>query len=87
MTVTITVTGSAAAAIEAANHASFYGINKLWPSHPACTAGRNAARAAVKAWLEDHGINWNSFDLLCARTIDTAGSKAPYKAEIDFSYD
>ena len=81
---TVTVTGLPAAAIERANRASFYGIKKLWPSVPECIAGRNAAEESVSDALARSGIAWNSYELLRTRSIDTAGTPVPYKAEIDF---
>ena len=82
--ITITITGIDAYYIERANRASFYGING---NANDCAAGRRAAERAVKAYLADNGINWNSYDILKARTIDTTGTKTPYKAEIDARID
>jgi len=84
---TITITGLRAAAIEAANHASFYGINKTFGPLHEIIPGRIAAEDAVKEYLNSNGIHWNSFWIIKARTIDTSGTKTPYKAEIDFNYD
>ena len=84
---TITVTGYAAAMIEKANNASFYGIMKSFGSLHDTTPGRIAAEKAVSKWLEDNGIDYHGFNILKARIIDTSGEKEPYKAEIDFSYD
>jgi len=84
---TITITGLGAAAIEVANRASFYGINKLFGDLRDTAPGRRAAEDAVREWLEANGISWNSFLILKARTIDTSGTKTPYKAEIDFTWD
>lgn len=84
---TITITGTRAAAIEAANHASFYGINKSFGNLSEIIPGRIAAHDAVREYLKENGIQWNSFYIIKARTIDTTGTKTPYKAEIDFSYD
>ena len=82
--ITITITGTGAAAIEAANNASFYGIHKICPE---CTPGAIAATNAVRDYLEANHIDWNSFWISKARTIDTSGTKVSYKAEIDFDYD
>lgn len=84
---TITVTGYAAAMIEKANNASFYGIMKSFGNVHDTAPGRIAAENAVEKWLDDNHIGWNSFSIINARTIDTSGEKEPYKAEIDFSYD
>ena len=84
---TITITGLGAAAIERANRASFYGIKKMFGNCSDTTPGLIAAEEAVRDWLEANGIAWNSFLILGARTIDTSGTKTPYKAEIDFNWD
>jgi hypothetical protein len=84
---TITVTGLRAAAIEAANHASFYGIKKSFGDLSEIIPGRIAAEDSVREYLNGNGIEYNSFWIIKARTIDTTGAKTPYKAEIDFSYD
>lgn len=84
---TITITGVGAAAIEAANNASFYGIKKTFGDLHEIIPGRIAAEDAVRDWLAANGISWNSFLILKARTIDTSGTKTPYKAEIDFIWD
>ena len=84
---TITITGLGAAAIEVANRASFYGINKSFGDLHDTAPGRRAAEDAVRDWLAANGISWNSFLILKARTIDTSGTKTPYKAEIDFTWD
>jgi len=85
--ITITVTGYRAAAIEKANHASFEGVNKLFGNLHDTAPGRAAAEDAIREYLKANSIDWNSFWIIKARTIDTAGTKTPYKAEIDFSYD
>ena len=84
---TITITGVGAAAIEAANNASFYGIKKTFGDLHKIIPGRIAAEDAVRIWLDGNLIPWNSFWILAARTIDTSGTKTPYKAEIDFDWD
>ena len=83
----ITITGFGAYAIENANHASFYGINKTFGNLSETAPGRAAAHNAIEKWLGAHGIDWNSFWIISARTIDTSGTKTPYKAEIVFAYD
>ena len=85
--ITITVTGHAAALIEKANNASFYGIMKSFGSLADTAPGRAAAEDAVSKWLDDHEIDYHGFNILKARTIDTSGEKTPYRAEIDFIYD
>ena len=84
---TITITGPGAAAIEKANEASFYGIFKSFMPTPETIAGNIAANEAVTKWLNENHPDWNSFLLVAARTIDTSGTKTPYKAEIDFKFD
>lgn len=84
---TVTVSDLRAADIERANRASFYGIKKLWPSVPECVAGRRAAEDAVSEALARSNIEWNSYGLLRARSINTSGTPVPYKAEIDFIVD
>ena len=84
--VTITVTGYAAAMIEKANNASFYGINKSFGDTTETVPGRIAAENAAKKWLEDNKIDWNFILIQKAVTIDTSGAKEPYKAKIYFSY-
>ena len=76
----IVVTGIRAAEIEAANHASFYGI---WGNAPGCIPGRIAAHDAVREYLA--GMDYYSFNILGAKTISTDGTKTSYKASIDFS--
>lgn len=84
---TITVSGLRAAAIEQANNASFYGINKSFGNLSETTPGRIAAVDAVREYLQNSGIEYNSFWIIKARTIDTTGTIIPYLAEIDFNYD
>lgn len=84
---TITVTGATAALIERANNASFYGINKAFGNLSDTAPGRAAATDAVRNHLERTGTAWSSFHIITARTIDTAGTRTPYMAEIDFCYD
>jgi hypothetical protein len=84
---TITLTGIGAAQIERANHASFYGVMKSFGNTSDTMPGRIAAEDAVRDHLEKSGIAWNSFWIVKARTIDTSGTKTPYKAEIDFGWD
>lgn len=86
-TITITVVGLCAAAIEKACHESFYGIEKLFQPGPWSVAGRRAASAAVQEYLLTAGIPWNSFDILSAVPVDTAGTRTPYKADITFRFD
>ena len=85
--ITITVTGIAAALIEKANNASFYGIKKLFGDLTDTAPGRIAAEEAVREYLKSNNIEYHGFELIKARTIDTTGTKTPYKAEIDFIYD
>lgn len=82
--VTITVTGLRAAAIEEANRAHPYGIHAY--RHDT-RDGLIAAEAAVRDYLAENKINWNSFEILRTRTIDTTGTKTPYKATVTFVYD
>lgn len=86
-TVTITVVGLCAAAIEKACRESFYGTDKLFQPGPWSIAGRHAATVAVQEYLNSAGIPWNSFDILGAKPIDTDGIRTPYKAEITFRFD
>ena len=85
--VTISVTGTRAASIQRANNASFYGVNKIFGDLSNTAPGRKAAEDAVRDYLTGNGIAWNSFDIVRTRTIDTAGTPVPYKAEINFNYD
>ena len=85
--ITITVTGITAALIERANNASFYGIKKYFGNLADTAPGRAAAEDAVRDYLEANHIAWNGFEILRARTIDTTGTKTPYKSEIDFIFD
>lgn len=84
MTITTTITGLAAAAVEQANHASFYGI---YGRAPECAAAMRAimpyARAAVEAACPD----WNGYIIRKARTIDTTGTQTPYMAEVTIDID
>ena len=84
---TITLNGIGAALIERANNASFYGVMKSFGNTHDTISGRIAAEDAVRAHLKDSGISWNSFWIIKTRTIDTSGTKTPYKAEIDFGWD
>lgn len=86
-TVTITVVGLCAAAIEKACQESFYGADKLFQPGQWSIAGRRAASAAVQEYLRSAGIPWNSFDILSAKPTDTDGIRTPYKAEITFRFD
>ena len=84
---TITITGIGAALIEKANNASFYGIKKSFGNTTDTAPGLIAAEDAVRKYLKSNGIDWNSFSIIKARTIDTSGTPIPYKAEIDFTFD
>ena len=82
---TISVTGIPAHDIEEANLAHFYGIHAMYC--PSVIPGRIAAEDAVHEAITRSGMNWNSYRILKARTIDTTGTPVPYKAEIDFVID
>ena len=84
MNKTITITGLRAAAIERANNASFYGI---YGTANACISGRIAAEDAVWDDLKETGTTCAWFDILSAKTIDTTGTKTPYKAVIKYRYE
>ena len=81
---TITLTGVAAHDIEMANRANFYGI---WGNGAYCAAGLRAAHDAVNEYLEQTKTFCYASMILGTRTIDTTGTKTPYKAEIDFLLD
>ncbi len=81
---TITITGLRAAAIESAEHASFYGI---WGNANGCIEGRRAAYNAVADYLAENNISYYAFLVNSTKTIDTTGTKIPYKAEINFTVD
>ena len=82
--VTIAIRGLAAAAVEQAARASFYGIhgNTLEAAaamRAVLPLAENAVSAACPAW--------NSFTVTAARVIDTDGTPVPYAAEIDIEID
>lgn len=87
MFATVTVVGIPAAMIERANRASFYGVKKMFGNLSETAPGRKAAEEAAENWLEANGIDWNSLWIVKAKTIDTEGTKCPYKAEVTFGWD
>ena len=70
MTIIITAHGFYADYINAANRASFYGIN----GHNVHSAkGYIAARTVVEKHLADNNINWDSYYIIGAKTISENG--------------
>lgn len=79
--ITIIVTGLTAAAIEEAEHASFYGIHG---DNEHAYQAQRSARKAIKSYIEANKINWQSAQIISANSIDTTGTKCPYKARLTF---
>ena len=84
MTIEITITGLAAAAVERANRASFYGIRG---NKPDCAAAMRAVLPYASAAVEAACPAWNGYIIRNARTIDTAGTKVPYMAVVTIDID
>lgn len=81
---TIIVTGIVAALVERAVRASVYGING---DRPACYQARRECRGPVEEHLARICPDWNSYGIINARVLDTAGTKTPYAAELTVMYD
>lgn len=81
MNMELMVYGVVAAEIETAEHASFYGIDG---TKHACIQARISTEKTIEKYLDKKGIEWNSFYILSARSINTEGEKTPYKAYITF---
>ena len=84
MTISTIITGLAAAAVEQANRASFYGIHG---NKPECSAAMRAITPHATDAVEAVCPDWNGYIIRKAHTIDTDGTKTPYMAEITIDID
>lgn len=84
MVVTVFAYGSRAAAIEAAEHASFYGV---FGDHARCYIARKACWDLASDYLRNEKIPWDSLSIIDARSIDTSGENTPYAAAVTFKVD
>lgn len=79
-----TVTGPVAALIEAANHASFYGVNA---GTREAAAARRAISDTLHPFLDEYMPTWAWYNILRAKSEDTSGTPTPYKATVIIEVD